>query len=290
MTILTILLALLSVGLGALALFFYRQLTILKTAQKQHDEAIKDQFFEIVHEFRAPLTAMKDAAFLLHDMPGELPPDKKEEMLLLIKRECIQLLDNVSAVLDTSRVMNNKLTIQKTPNDLGSLAEEKVLWFTPQAKSLGIELVSDIDTSISKVMYDPKYMSHVLNNLMSNSLKYTPSGGMITVSVKQEGTDVRVSVFDNGKGIPTEKQKQLFQKFTNINAANDKTVSTGLGLFVVKGIVEAHGGKITIETQQNRGYKVSFTIPMTTMPASLVGAPTATVDAPLAPITPPIAG
>jgi two-component system sensor histidine kinase VicK len=186
--------------------------------------------------------------------------------------------------------MNNKLTIQKTPNDLGSLAEEKVLWFTPQAKSLGIELVSDIDTSISKVMYDPKYMSHVLNNLMSNSLKYTPSGGMITVSVKQEGTDVRVSVFDNGKGIPTEKQKQLFQKFTNINAANDKTVSTGLGLFVVKGIVEAHGGKITIETQQNRGYKVSFTIPMTTMPASLVGAPTATVDAPLAPITPPIAG
>lgn len=282
MNILDIALVIVALLAAASALRYRHTLTKFKSEVKVKDEAQKDQFYEIVHEFRAPLTAVKDAATLLNDMPGALKPEDRAKMLALIKSECVRVLDQVSSVLDASKVMNNKLTIQKTPNDLKKLLEEKVLIFSAQAKSAGIELVSEIDPTIGEVLYDPKYMNQAVNNLISNSMKYTPTGGKITVEAKNDGSNITVSVFDNGMGVATDKQKALFSKFTNINASGSVIPSTGLGLFVVKGIIEAHGGKIGVETKQGRGYKISFTLPLNTMPASLVGA---TPSAP----TPPVA-
>lgn len=270
--ILDIVLVIVTLFFAWLGLWSSYQLRKYKAAVKAREEAQRDQFYEIVHEFRAPLTAVKDAAVLLNDMPGALQPEQREKMLALIKSECIRVLDQVSSVLDASKVMTNKLTIQKVPSDLKKLLEEKVLIFSAQAKSAGIELVSDIEPGITEVLYDPKYMNQVVNNLISNSLKYTPTGGKITISAKSDGSNVTVSVFDNGMGIATDKQKALFSKFTNINAKDSVIPSTGLGLFVVKGIIEAHGGKVDVETKEGRGYKIIFTLPLTSMPASLVGA------------------
>jgi signal transduction histidine kinase len=281
MDILTIALIIIALLSAALALKYRHALTKYRSEVKAREEAQKDQFFEIVHEFRAPLTAVKDAAILLNDMPGALQPAQREQMLALIKSECIRALEQVSSVLDASKVMSNKLTIQKVPSDFKKLLEEKVLIFSAQAKSAGIELVSEIDPTISQVLYDPKYMNQVVNNVISNSLKYTPTGGKITILAKSDGNTVTVSVFDNGMGIATDKQKELFHKFTNINASGSVIPSTGLGLFVVKGIIEAHGGKVEVETKEGRGYKISFTLPLTSMPASLVGATPS--------ITPPMA-
>ena len=281
MTILDIALIIIAIlSIGA-AFRFSISLHNYKSKVKAQEEAQKDQFYEIVHEFRAPLTAVKDAAILLNDMPGALQPDQREKMLALIKSECIRVLEQVSSVLDASKVMSNKLTIQKVPSDLKKLLEEKVLIFSAQAKSAGIELVGDIDQTISEVLFDPKYMNQVVNNVISNSLKYTPTGGKITVAAKSDGGNVTVSVFDNGMGIPTDKQKALFSKFTNINASSSVIPSTGLGLFVVKGIIEAHGGTVVVDTKEGRGYKISFTLPLTSMPASLVGATPAPMNPPM---------
>jgi signal transduction histidine kinase len=251
---------------GALTLSLFVQLRKIKKKNTEFNEAQRQQFFEIVHELRAPLTAIKDAAVLLHDMPGNLPPDKREQMLSLIKNQCIQLLEKVSGVLDASKAMSNKLVLDKRPNDLKKLVDEKLLMFTPQGRGLGIELVSDFDPAVGQVVFDEKLMNEVMNNLISNSLKYTPTGGKITISAQLKEKQVEVSVFDNGNGIPTEMQKTLFNKYASIVAHPD-VPSTGLGLFVVKGIIEAHGGKIAVDTQQNRGYKVSFTLPLANLSA-----------------------
>jgi signal transduction histidine kinase len=266
---LDVLLLILSLILGILALTTYIRLKALAKKHKLQAETTKEQFYEIVHELRAPLTAVKDAAILLNDMPGKLTQEDQKKILALIKSECIKLLDQVSSFLDASKVMSNKLTIQKTPNDLKNLLQEKVLIYSPQAQSAGLEITSDLDLQIPLVMYDQKYLNQVMNNLISNSLKYTPRGGKITVSAKTVNNTIIVSVFDNGFGVPDEKQQQLFSKFASLNTQNPAMGSSGLGLYVVKGIIEAHGGKVTVETQEGRGYKVSFILPIQAAPASL---------------------
>jgi signal transduction histidine kinase len=263
----TILLSVLLIFLSVLSLFFYFKLQKFKKDLIKREEAEKQQFYEIVHELRAPLTAVKDAAVLLN-MSVSIPDEKRTQMLSLIKTECMRLLEQVSSVLDASKVMNKTLAIDKQPNDLNKLISEKILIYTPQAKAAGIELENQLDPLVSEVMYDSKLINEVMNNLISNSLKYTPTGGKITIQSELKDRSVVVSVFDNGMGIATDNQKQLFAKFATISAKTDKP-STGLGLYVVKGIIEAHGGTVTVDTQQNRGYKVSISLPLTTMPVSL---------------------
>ncbi len=255
--------------MGVLAYVLYSQLRKLKELHDLQAKETKDQYYEIVHELRAPLTAVKDAAIMLNDMPGKLNAEDQSKMLLLIKNECLRLLEQVSSFLDASKVMTNKVAIQKVPSDLKNLLTEKIMMYSPQAKTAGLEIKSDIDPQMPLILYDPKYMSQVINNLISNSLKYTPSGGTITVSAKTTDNTVFVSVFDNGLGVSDEKKKELFSKFASINSKNSSVASSGLGLYVAKGIIEAHGGKVTVETHEGRGYKVSFTLPLQTLPASL---------------------
>lgn len=269
MEIQTVLLLLISVFLGAFALTYYTRFKKQEKAWKEHDTAVRDQMYEVVHELRAPLTAVKDAASLVNASPNNLTPDEQSKMLGLIKSECVKLLDHVSAFLDASKVMNNKLTVQPTPGHLKDLLEEKILMFTPQAKTANLTLVGDVDPQLPTVMYDQKLLSQVMNNLLSNSLKYTPAGGTITLSAKANDHEVMVSVFDNGLGVPDEKQKELFTKFATLPKANQNVMSSGLGLYVVKGIIEAHKGTVTVETHESRGYKVTFTLPLSTMPASI---------------------
>ncbi len=266
-----IILLILVVFSGATALFFFLRYKKLKADIKARDEIQKDQFFEIVHEFRAPLTAMKDAASLLNSMPGAIPPEKQKQMLALIKTECMRLLEHVSDVLDASKLMSKKVNLEKSPNNLKKLIEEKVLMFSAQGKTAGIEIEAHVDSTIGEVMYDPKYMSQVMNNLISNSLKYTPTGGKIMATASLVGNNIEVSVYDNGMGIASEKQKELFSKFANITDQHKNPQSSGLGLYVVKGIIEAHGGTVKVDTQQNRGYKISFTLPLSIMPDAASG-------------------
>lgn len=269
MNILDVILVIISICFGVLTLYLYNRYKKQEKENVAQNEAIKDQFYEIVHELRAPLTAVKDASILLHDMPGKLTAEEQTKMLTLINNECTRLLEQVSGILDASKVMNNKLTIQKTPNDIRNLLQDKIIMFTPQANNQGLKLQSDIDPQLPLIMYDAKYMGQVINNLISNSLKYTPQGGTITISAKSIDGHVEISVFDNGLGVADEKQKEMFNKFASLNNKNNAIASSGLGLYVVKGIVEAHGGKVGVESRQGRGYKVNFTLPLQGMPASL---------------------
>ncbi|MBI3092898.1 MAG: GAF domain-containing protein [Candidatus Levybacteria bacterium] len=233
---------------------------------------LKEEFTNmVVHELRAPLTSIKGASELL--MEPENATDQAK-LLAIIHDQSKKLLEQVSSLLDAAKLEAGKFTIQKSSTDLKELIAEKVESFMPLAKTKGVELIGKIDEDLPNTGIDAVRIGQVLNNLLSNSLKFTPEGGRITVKVSQvpqgETRDIRgtldtrdtlitVSVSDTGLGIPKEKQGELFSKFSQI--AHKEEGSTGLGLYISKGIVEAHGGAIWLKSEVDRGTTVSFTLP-----------------------------
>lgn len=262
---------------------------------------LKEEFTNmVVHELRAPLTSIKGASELLLTQDKNEPQEEKK-LLDIIHSQSKKLLDDVSSLLDAAKLEAGKFTIQKSSTDLKELIAEKVESFMPLAKTKGVELAEKIDEDLPNTEIDAVRIGQVLNNLLSNSLKFTPEGGRIEIKVsvnqktqrnqiysetseyqklgnlreigRSEVSDsltnptypnlseyIRISVSDTGIGIPKEKQGELFSKFSQI--AHKEEGSTGLGLYISKGIVEAHGGAIWLESEVDRGTTVSFTLPI----------------------------
>lgn len=229
---------------------------------------MKEDFTNMmVHELRAPLTAMKDSAHLMLTM-NNLEPDEIHKLLTIIKQQSGRLLDDVTSLLDAAKLENGRFTIEKTPGDLKAVIQERIEFFKPQAQTKRVVISSDIDNHLPPVSFDAMRITQVMNNLLSNSLKFTPEHGGIHVIVKSEHGAINVKVSDTGAGIPKEKQGVLFSKFGqimhNVGQGSGKThlSGTGLGLYITKGIIEAHGGTISLESEPGKGTTVTFTLPV----------------------------
>lgn len=238
---------------------------------------LKEDFTNmVVHELRAPLTSIRGASELL--LTQEMNDEQQEKKLVdIIHVQSKKLLDDVSSLLDAAKLEAGKFTIQKSATDLKRLIEEKIEEFTPLAKTKGVELVAKVDENLPNIEIDAVRIGQVLNNLISNSLKFTPEGGRIEIAAqtisKSDSSDyltglispnlseyIRISVSDTGAGIPKEKQASLFSKFSQL--AHKEEGGTGLGLYISKGIIEAHGGSISLESEIEKGTTVSFTLPI----------------------------
>jgi two-component system sensor histidine kinase VicK len=125
-------------------------------------------------------------------------------------------------------------------------------------------MVVEIDASIPTFSFDPVHIGQVVNNLISNSLKFTSSGGTIKITAKPAIGSVVVTVSDTGTGIPKNKQHLLFSKFTQLGSTEHGVVGTGLGLYIVKGVIEAHGGQVSLESEEGRGTTITFNLPLDT--------------------------
>lgn len=223
---------------------------------EKHLASIKEDFTNmIVHELRSPLTAMQGATQML-TKEKTLTNTEREKLLDIISQQSTKMLDEVSSLLDAAKLDAGRFTIEKTRSNLVKMLQEKANLFLPQAETKHITLVSYIDPALPLVEADEKRIGQVVNNLLSNSLKYTHSGGAITLSATVDGSHITVSVADSGIGISKEKQAQLFTRFTGRG--------TGLGLYIVKGIVSAHGGTISLDSEPNKGTTISFTLPIGT--------------------------
>lgn len=223
----------------------------------------KDDFMHMmIHELRAPLTAIKGAADLVLNSQNKLSPDESIKMVQLIEQQSTKLLEQVSSLLDLAKIQASQFTIQKTSVDVGKLVQDATAVFLPQSRVKNVSLVTDIQSNLPLVMGDQLRLGQVINNLVSNSLKFTPTGGTITVSVKKTDTNhVILSVSDTGIGIEEAKQKDLFTKFYQVNHDNN-TPGTGLGLYIVKHIVEAHGGTIQLSSAVGKGTTITLTLPI----------------------------
>ncbi|MGA2911646.1 MAG: GAF domain-containing sensor histidine kinase [Candidatus Levyibacteriota bacterium] len=231
--------------------------------------AIKEDFTNMmVHELRAPLTAIKDSAELmveLLDEAGKLEKDEEKRFLNIIDQQSKNLLGQIGQVLDAAKIETGKFSINKTTSDIGKVVTDAVEPFLPEARKKQIYLLTQINSPLPKIDIDPLRITQALNNLISNSLKFTPVNGKIVVSVKNTDEGLKVAVTDNGIGIPEDEQADLFSKYYQIRTTPHQLAKkgTGLGLYITKGIVEAHGGMVGVESEGlNKGTTIYFTLPV----------------------------
>jgi signal transduction histidine kinase len=257
------------------------------TIDKQINTIKEDFTHMIVHELRAPLTAIKDSAELMmeiFDGKGRLDKNEEQKLLKIIDRQSKNLLEQINQVLDAAKIEAGRFSINKTPSDIADVIQATIDIFAPQAAKAQINLVSDIASPLPKVNFDPIRINQVLTNLVSNSLKFTHPGGKIVISAKTDKDRLVVAVSDTGMGIPEADQKDLFSKYYQIRTTPHELAKkgTGLGLYITKGIVEAHGGLVGVISSEGKGTTIYFTLPFEG------GAPAVTLGHQIMPQTPKV--
>ncbi|WP_130805741.1 ATP-binding protein [Senegalia massiliensis] len=233
------------------------------TKLKEVDQMKSDFVSTVSHEFRTPLTSIgMSVGLLLEGITGEITEDQKE-LLDAIKEDNERLKSLVSDLLDLSRLESGKIQMDIDSYDINNIINHSVKPFYRQAEEKNTTINIDIKENTSKVKADFNKISWVLTNLIGNALRYTPEDGTgkIEIKVKDTANKVLVSVADNGKGIPEDHQKKIFEKFIQVKDVNgENTGGTGLGLAISKEIVNAHGGDIWVESNIGEGTIFYFTL------------------------------
>lgn len=230
----------------------------------REQDRIKMTFFAIInHEMRNPLTSILGYTDLII-LGGHLSADQIH-MLDTIKNSSHRLLELVNNILDVSRLEDGRLNILPEPLNLPPAIEQALSVVRPMAQEKMLEIQVDIEPGLPVVQGDPKRVVQILLNLIGNAIKYVPDTGRIQVSAHLDTSTnmVSVSVSDNGVGIPAQQLPYIFDQFSRIERdAIRHTVGTGLGLYISKKLVEAHGGKISVESEENSGAVFTFTLPV----------------------------
>ncbi len=230
-------------------------------AHRQHE------FVAIVsHELRSPLTSISGALEIaLSEYAGRLN-DKQRQYLMLARESCTALNHIVDDLLDVARAENGGMTIQIGPVDLNRLTEQALDQYRAAALAKQIDIQFKPSESELRIAGDPERLTQVLNNLLSNALKFTPIKGAIEVEVfgpPASSSHVGVSVSNNGDAIAEDARERIFEKFEQIKGSSTRRVGgTGLGLAISRSIIEAHGGRIWVESSI-KGAKFVFTLPAT---------------------------
>ncbi|MBU3179982.1 HAMP domain-containing sensor histidine kinase [Clostridium psychrophilum] len=232
------------------------------TEYKELEKVRTDFIATISHEFKTPLTSIMMGVGLLFEKNIGVINEKQEELLDAIKEETEKLADLVSNLLKLSKIQSNQAVYDIRPYSITKIVIDCVENYSMQAKNKKIILDNSIKKELPNVVVDKEKIIWVLNNLVSNALKYTDAGGKIVIGARINGDKMKVFVKDNGKGIPREYHEKIFEKFVKINAYDTEFLSSGIGLSIAKGIVEAHGGIIYCESEVSKGSTFTFTLPL----------------------------
>lgn len=217
---------------------------------------MKSQFIDVVsHELRTPLTVMRGYIDLVESEYSSKLEPKFGQRFKIIKTNTDKLYSLVESMLDVSRMEKGSLQIHPEPLSVGALLDEIVKSRAHDAEAKKQTLVLDVDGQLPLIMADRRRLKDVFNNLIDNGLKYTQEGGRIQISARDEGRMLHIWVKDNGVGIPLEQLGKLFDRFHIItsNELSHQVDRLGLGLPIAKGIIEAHQGRIWVESQVGKG-------------------------------------
>ena len=225
-------------------------------------DRLKDEFVSLVsHELRTPLTSIRGYVELMLEEEGELGDDQRR-FLEIVNRNSERLLALVADLLFLAQIDAGKPAIELASVDLNRIIEECVEASSPVADSKDIDLRLQT-RRLPKLAGDPVRLAQVIDNLVSNALKFTPSGGSVEVRLRAEEGLAVLEVEDTGLGIPEEEQERLFERFfRSSNAMESAIPGTGLGLTITKAIVERHSGTIEIESAANAGTTVRVRLPL----------------------------
>jgi PAS domain S-box len=226
-------------------------------------ERVKTDFIATIsHEFKTPLTSVIMAASMLAEQGMGPLNDEQKETVDTIKEEGDKLTDLVNELLELSRIESGKAVYDIAACSIDAIAESSISGFREQAEHKNVALLNEMGKGLPLVAADCDKVRWVLNNLLSNALKYTGAGDTIIVASKVDREYVYVSVKDTGSGIPAEYLDSIFDKFVRVKDRDIEVRGTGLGLSVAREIISAHGGTIKVESKLEEGSTFTFTLPL----------------------------
>jgi signal transduction histidine kinase len=215
----------------------------------------------IVHDLRTPLNAISLAVKILEFTPPEESGQKITQMLTILSRNIKRLEALVEKVLkESTYVQAETAALERREFDLWPLVESLIYDLDPLAKTGGTKVTNRISKELA-VYADAGMLRRVFQNLLSNALRYTPRGEIIIDARKKDAGDIECRVSDNGTGIPKDRLERIFDK-AETNLEKTEKTTTGLGLPIVKALVEAHGGEVEVESREGAGSTFRFTLPL----------------------------
>jgi two-component system sensor histidine kinase GlrK len=226
-------------------------------------DKMKSDFFSLMaHELRTPLASIKEGTNLLLKGIGEEFKEKRKEVLTIIAEESSRLTDLVNSLLDLSKMEAGMMALNLESSNIGFLINKAVSGMGPLAMTKNVSINVDMPKDLPCVKMDGERILQVLRNLIGNAVKFTPGGGRVTISAQAMNGGVSISVADTGPGIPQEDLNAIFDKFKQAAMTSYSQIKgTGLGLAIVKHIINAHGGKVWVESEPGHGSIFFFLLP-----------------------------
>jgi PAS domain S-box-containing protein len=239
----------------------FTDMTEIREAEEALKQAIsaRDEVLAVVsHDLRNPVGTIAAAAELVADVP--LSQERRNEHLHTIRRAAGRVNRLIQSLLDVAKIEAGKITLELSFEEINELVNDAVTQAGWLAEQEGVQLLFEEEEMPSRVHVDRNKMLQVLSNLIENALKYTPEGGRVTVSAKREGDNVLIVVADTGVGIEPQVLNNLFDRFWQGHRKDGK--GSGLGLTIVKGILQAHGTTANVRTEVGEGSSFEFTLPV----------------------------
>jgi signal transduction histidine kinase len=239
-----------------------RIVVLRDVSAERESERLKDEVLALVsHELRTPLTSIVGYVDLVLDGSDPLSPDVRR-FLEVVERNARRMLRLVGDLLFVAQVEAGRLELARAEVDLGAIASDAVEAARPEAERVGSTIVLDAEP-VRTFTGDRDRCAQVLDNLIANAVKFTGGGGHIQVTVAERGEFAVVEVGDDGPGIPVEEQALVFERFARASGAAERAVpGAGLGLTVVKAIVEGHGGEIDVLSAPGAGTTMRVALPL----------------------------
>lgn len=233
-------------------------LTDIKKLEKMRQDFVAN----VSHELRTPVASIKTMAETLI-FGAKDDPEVRDKFLNIINSESDRMKILIDNLLDLAKIESKEYKIQKEKVSLNNLVENVFENFKIKVGEKNIKLINNIPLDFPIVSVDRNVITQVLNNLVDNAIKYNKEDGSIIISANYSDKELIVNVEDTGFGIPSTELPRIFERFYRVDRARSKELGgTGLGLSIVKHLIEKHGGKITVESELNKGSKFTFILPL----------------------------
>jgi signal transduction histidine kinase len=228
------------------------------TRLRRFEELRNDLVATVAHEFRTPLTSLRMAVHLLSEETVGPLTRKQADLVFAAREECDRLQSIVDELLDLSRIQADRIELRTTALDPEELIHTVIDAHASEAEARHVHVLAEVLPGMPEIVADRERLQLVLDNLISNAIKYGPDGGDVTVRAAQQDGLMRIAVSDHGPGIPPEYQQAIFEKYVRVPGA--PRGGAGIGLYIAHEIVRAHGGQIGVDSEPGKGSTFWFTV------------------------------